>query len=95
MSRGKEEGAAAPRPPVVDPQRIGPAYLVFAAAASLSIAWADVIAVMERPQLARLKRQVGPLLQGKRVVCLDVPDRFAFMDPALVALLTRQFARLG
>jgi predicted protein tyrosine phosphatase len=59
------------------------------------IAWADVIAVMERPQLARLKRQVGPLLQGKRVVCLDVPDRFAFMDPALVALLTRQFARLG
>ena len=55
---------------------------------------ADIIAVMERAQLARLKRQFGPELRGKRVVCLDVPDRFACMDPELVALLSRQFARL-
>jgi predicted protein tyrosine phosphatase len=59
------------------------------------IAWADSVAVMERPQLARLKRQFGPALRGKRLVCLDVPDRFAFMAPELVALLTRQFARLS
>ncbi len=61
---------------------------------SEQIAWADIIAVMERPQLSRLKRQFGPHLRGKRVVCLDIPDRFAFMEPELVALLTRQFARL-
>ena len=59
------------------------------------IGWADIIAVMERPQLARLKRQFGPLLRGKHLVCLDIPDRFAFMEPALVALLTHQFARLA
>jgi predicted protein tyrosine phosphatase len=59
------------------------------------IDWADIIAVMERPQLARLKRQFGPLLRGKRVVCLDVPDRFTWMEPDLIALLTRQFARLA
>jgi predicted protein tyrosine phosphatase len=56
---------------------------------------ADIIAVMERAQLARLKRQFAPNLRGKRLVCLDAPDRFAFMDPDLVTLLTRQFARLA
>lgn len=56
---------------------------------------ADVIAVMERGQLARLKRQVGPLLRDKRVICLDIPDWFDFMAPDLVALLARQFRRLG
>lgn len=57
--------------------------------------WADTVAVMERSQLARLKRQFGPHLKSKRVVCLDVPDRFNAMDPGLIALLTRQFSRLG
>jgi len=59
------------------------------------IAWADVIAVMERVQLARLKLRFGPALRGKRLVCLDVPDRYALHDPALVDLLTRRFARLA
>jgi predicted protein tyrosine phosphatase len=59
------------------------------------IAEANVIAVMERGQIARLKRQVGPLLRDKRVVCLDVPDRFDFMAPELVALLAHHFRRLG
>ena len=26
-------------------------------------------------------------LKGQRVVCLDIPDQFAFMDPALVRIL--------
>jgi predicted protein tyrosine phosphatase len=56
---------------------------------------ADIIAVMDRAQLTRLKRQFAPDLRGKRLVCLDVPDRFGYMAPALVALLTRQFARLA
>ena len=56
---------------------------------------AHTIAVRERRQLMRLKRQFGPDLRGKRMVCLDVPDRFTFMEPDLVALLTRQFARLS
>lgn len=56
--------------------------------------WADTVAVMERSQVARLKRQFGPRLKGKRAVCLDVPDRFNVMDPGLIALLTRQFSWL-
>ncbi|QDL91291.1 phosphotyrosine protein phosphatase [Paroceanicella profunda] len=52
--------------------------------------WADIVAVMEKPQLARLKRQLGASLKGKKLVCLDIPDRYAFMQPELVELLTRK-----
>ena len=55
---------------------------------------ADVIAVMERRQLARLKRQFGPRLGRARIVCLDVPDRYAYMEPALVARLQPRLDRI-
>ncbi len=58
------------------------------------IAWADTIAVMEKAQLAKLKRQFGPLLRDKHMVCLDIPDDFAFMQPELIALLQQKFRRL-
>lgn len=49
--------------------------------------WADVIFVMERAHRRRLSQRFGPQLRGKRVVCLDIPDNYAFMQPELVALL--------
>ena len=55
--------------------------------------WADVIAVMEKRQLSRLKRQYGALINGKRLVCLDVPDQYEFMQPELVALLDEKLRR--
>jgi predicted protein tyrosine phosphatase len=55
---------------------------------------ADVVAVMERRQLARLKRQFGPRLGRARIVCLDVPDRYAYMEPALVARLQPRLDRI-
>jgi predicted protein tyrosine phosphatase len=51
------------------------------------IAWADVIVVMERAHQRRLKRRFAAALAGKRVICLDIPDRYALMQPELVALL--------
>ena len=51
------------------------------------IDWADVIFVMERVHRQRLSQRFGPQLRGKRVVCLDIPDDYAFMQPELVALL--------
>jgi predicted protein tyrosine phosphatase len=59
------------------------------------IDWAEVIAVMERSQLTRLKRRFGPNLRGKRLVCLDVPDRYTFLQPELVTLLTARLRRLA
>ena len=51
------------------------------------IEWADLILVMEPGQQAKLRRRFAPQLRGKRVACLRIPDRYEFMDPALVTLL--------
>lgn len=52
--------------------------------------WADLVCVMERAHRARLTRRFGRHLRKARVVCLDVPDRYAFMQPELVELLRRR-----
>lgn len=57
------------------------------------VAWADLIFVMERQHKVKLASQFKPQLLGKRVVCLDIPDRYRFMDPALVALLQAKVGR--
>ncbi|MDY6924518.1 MAG: low molecular weight protein tyrosine phosphatase family protein [Pseudomonadota bacterium] len=54
------------------------------------LAWADLIFVMERAHRAKLQRRFGPHLNGKRVICLDTPDDYAFMQPELVALLDKR-----
>lgn len=51
---------------------------------------ADVILVMEKVHRNRLKRRFGPLLGGKRIVVLNIPDKYAFMDPELIAILKRK-----
>ena len=51
------------------------------------LAWADIIFVMEARQAKRLKNLLPAMLRGKRVVTLNVPDRFTFMESALIAIL--------
>ncbi len=51
------------------------------------IEWADVVFVMEQRQKTLLKGRFGTLLQGKRLVCLGVSDRFGYMQEELIALL--------
>lgn len=51
------------------------------------IEWADVIFVMERAHRNRLGKQFRAQLKNKRVVCLDIPDDFDYMDPLLIRLL--------
>jgi len=45
---------------------------------------------MERAHLRRLKQRFGRHLRDVRVVCLDIPDDYGYMDPELVALLLRK-----
>ena len=56
--------------------------------------WADTIAVMEKSQLSRLKRHMGSHLKGKRIVCLDIPDTYAFMQPELVEIVRSRLKRI-
>lgn len=51
------------------------------------VEWADLIFVMDRALRAKLARRFRPQLKRARVICLDIPDDYGFMDPALVALL--------
>ncbi|MCD9033746.1 low molecular weight protein tyrosine phosphatase family protein [Luteimonas sp. Y-2-2-4F] len=51
------------------------------------LAWADLVFVMERRHRAQLAGRFGPQLHGRRVVCLEIPDRFEFMAPELIELL--------
>lgn len=57
------------------------------------VAWADVIVVMEKTHRAKVRKRFRASLNGKRLICLDIPDEFAFMDPALVTLLQTRLAR--
>jgi predicted protein tyrosine phosphatase len=49
--------------------------------------WAEIIFVMEAAHRARLSKRFRRHLRAQRVICLDIPDRFAYMEPALVDLL--------
>jgi predicted protein tyrosine phosphatase len=60
---------------------------------SEQIDWADVIFVMEKIHRSKLARQFRVHLKGKRVVCLDIPDDYEFMDPVLVRLLENRVGR--
>jgi predicted protein tyrosine phosphatase len=52
-----------------------------------SIEWADIIFVMERRHRHKLCSMFGSRVRRKKIVCLDIPDEFDYMDPVLVRLL--------
>ncbi|WP_460726538.1 low molecular weight protein tyrosine phosphatase family protein [Lysobacter rhizosphaerae] len=55
--------------------------------------WADIIFVMERAHRSKLSSRFKPHLGNARVVCLDIPDDYEFMDPDLVRLLKAKVPR--
>lgn len=52
-----------------------------------SVEWADIIFVMEASQRRKINAQFGRALKSVRLVCLDIADRYEFMDERLQALL--------
>jgi predicted protein tyrosine phosphatase len=55
--------------------------------------WADMIFVMEKQHRNKLQRKFKRHLGSARVICLDIPDDYAFMDSALVSLLNARVRR--
>src|SRR5947209_9552303 len=49
--------------------------------------WADLIFVMEKRHVDRLRSKFPQAVHGKRIVCLHIPDDYGYMDPELVELL--------
>ena len=52
--------------------------------------WAELIVVMEASHRRRLRARHRSRLKDKQVVCLDIPDRYDFMQPELVDLLLKK-----
>jgi predicted protein tyrosine phosphatase len=55
--------------------------------------WADIVFVMERSHRTKLSQRFRAHLKAARVICLDIPDDYGFMDPALVELLQARVPR--
>lgn len=56
------------------------------------IAWADMIFVMEKAHRNKMQKKYRAALKGKRLIVLDIPDDYDFMDPGLVKLLQTRLA---
>jgi predicted protein tyrosine phosphatase len=54
------------------------------------VEWAEIIFVMERTHRTKLTQRFKRSLNGKKVICLDIPDNYEFMQQELVALLERK-----
>ncbi len=49
-----------------------------------TLEWAEVIFVMELSHRTSLQRRFGRHLRHARIVCLDIPDRYEFMEETLI-----------
>ena len=57
------------------------------------VEWADIIFVMERTHRNKVQKKFRSALAKKRIVCLDIPDNYEFMDLELVRLLKAKMNR--
>ncbi len=57
------------------------------------VAWANLIFVMERQHRSKVQRKFKRHLGNTRLICLDIPDEYAFMDPDLIRILQPRVRR--
>lgn len=57
------------------------------------IEWADIVFVMEPSHRNKIRKKYDALLRGKRLVCLDIPDVYGYMQPELVRLLESRVSK--
>ncbi len=58
------------------------------------VEWADVIFVMERAHRNKLLKKFKKYIKNQKVICLDIPDEYEYMSPALVEILKETVPRL-
>ena len=54
--------------------------------------WADEVFVFSKRQCAIVQQRFGDTASARRMVCLDLPDRFDYKSPKLVLKLTARLA---
>jgi predicted protein tyrosine phosphatase len=51
------------------------------------VEWADTIFVMEKAHRSKLSLNFRPQLKNQKIICLNIPDDYDFMQPELIKLL--------
>jgi predicted protein tyrosine phosphatase len=54
------------------------------------IEWASIIFVMEQTHRKKLAQKFRRYLNGKKIICLGIPDDYEWMQPELVELLKKK-----
>jgi predicted protein tyrosine phosphatase len=54
------------------------------------LAWADVIFVMEKTHRRKLSERFKSDLHNKKIICLNIPDHYDYMEDNLVNLLRQK-----
>ncbi|MEK6822609.1 MAG: phosphotyrosine protein phosphatase [Nanoarchaeota archaeon] len=62
--------------------------------AQRDLVWADIIVVMEEAQREELARRFPQECMEKRVLNLDIPDMYRYMQPELVSVLKERVSRI-
>lgn len=55
--------------------------------------WADRVFVMEQRQRRHLQARFASALKDKKIICLDIPDIYSYMQPELVEVLRAKVLR--
>ncbi|WP_335926095.1 protein tyrosine phosphatase [Paenibacillus agilis] len=51
------------------------------------VGWADIIFVMEKKHIRRISDKYNEELINNKLICLDIPDEFTYMDEKLIETL--------
>jgi predicted protein tyrosine phosphatase len=54
--------------------------------------WADIVFVMEQKHIEKLRAGFKASLRGRRLICLDIPDKYGYMSRDLIRLLRERLA---
>ena len=73
--------------PGLDVRSAGTAADALARVNANMLEWADLIFIMDEHQRRALRRSFAPHPALERLICLEIPDEFTFLQPELVALL--------
>lgn len=55
-----------------------------------ALEWADLIFTMEKKHKTKIQQRFKSSLNGKRIIALDIPDEFDYMQPELIELLEKK-----
>lgn len=60
---------------------------------SQMIKWADIIFAMEIIHKKKIKQKYKDKLKGKKLICLNIPDEYDFMQPELISILNEKVSK--